>query len=103
MNETYVVLAKWTRRKKTQALVDKLHRILRKYDGKTTLAAMLVVLVDVHLSVNEGPGGKLCVPCTNASLTELIQTLRGFHDEAVDAVPSGLVSKVPHHEDKKEE
>ena len=103
MNQTYDVLSKWTRRKKTQIVAEKLTRVLNKQDFKTALSALLLVLAEVHLDANRGEHGDVCVPCTNSSLTELLQTLRGFSDQMIDDVPSGMVSKVPHHEDKKEE
>ena len=98
MNETYKILSAATHRKRVQELSKKIDRTLRNHSYENGVAALTMELAHLHLQMCKGKEGEVCVPCASESLTELIQTLRAFHEQMIDEIPSGQVNKSDHTE-----
>lgn len=84
MNKTFEMLAEHAHLPKTQRLVSKMEKLLVGQDGAVVMAALVQVLVFAHLGLNADEDGDNCRPCSNAVLTELLQTIRAVNDEILD-------------------
>ena len=89
MNETFASLAEFGREPKTKRLREAIEDLLDGVEHGVILSALVQVLVESHIAscVEEGEG--ICIPCTNASLTELLQTMRMVHDEITEQGKDG--------------
>lgn len=88
MNRTFATLTKYSKLKKTEILSDKILQLLEGHSGGTVMAAIIPILINAHINVNIENDGTICIPCTNAGLTELIQTIRKLHDDLTDGIPT---------------
>lgn len=82
MNGTFEELSKFAEDPKTQDLMQLVENVCEGYQHGAVLAALVQNLVSSHIQMqSEGEG--LCILCTQVSLTELLQTIRGVHDNAM--------------------
>lgn len=88
VNETFGILAEFAETNETQELVDQIESLTEDHENGSILSALVDVLVRSHLGMHVEDGG-ICVSCTNESLTELLQSIRAVHDNAMNEVEDG--------------
>lgn len=80
MNETLPLLIDALSKKKTWLLISKIEKQLEGQKQGTVVAALLHILVATHVYTNVEMDGFLDTKQTNASFTELLQSMRRMHE-----------------------
>ena len=75
-----------SRKKKTRALYNKISGVLEGHDLETVFAALVPLLVAVHLDSHSDAKGDLCLRYSNAGLIELVQSIRKINDEILEGI-----------------
>lgn len=80
MNDTLGILNEFGGKRKTQELIGKIENLFEDYTNGSVLAAVVQVLVAIHIDTNMSETETICEPCSNANLTELVQAIRSVND-----------------------
>lgn len=87
MSTMYDTLAEVSRRKKTKMLRDQMTKLLEGHENISALSVLVSLLATVNLDMHVKDSGVICSRCSAISLTELLQSVRKFNDEVIDAMP----------------
>ena len=89
VNPTLAMLAEASGKKRTRALRAELEAILDGRDFETILAAVVPLLVEIHLDAHADEDNTVCATCANADLTELLQAMRRISEDFMGDVMEG--------------
>lgn len=81
VNPTLAMLAEVADEPRTVKLRRKLDGLLEGHGVDAILAAVIPLLVEIHLNAHSDDENRVCITCANASLTELFQAMRVISDD----------------------
>lgn len=89
VNPTLAMLAEMAGSEQVERLRGRLERQLDGHSIETILAAVVPLLVEIHLDAHSDDDNRVCVPCANADLTDLLQAMRRISEDTLDGSDIG--------------
>ena len=97
MNDTFALIAKYSRHKKTKELYRKLDRTIvpknTTYTDIVILSAVVELLIDMRVVMDRKDDGTICPKCSSANLTELFQAMRAVFELKLENIQQSKCCK----------